>query len=258
MWHFGRQNIGVFAFSSYISTRKPMTKLERNLIQLGIFAGVFGSYSVFAPTLMLNRDLFPFDLTHFDYTFSLIYKLGSFLYIVLIPVVFWYLLINSHKFNYRHCLLLLISIFFFLPLYLSDNPSYSLASYTTAHGLQYLLFLLFHSLANTNSKLVFLNSSTNSYSSKVFLFPFVVMPIVLLITCVFLAIELWGFLASVQVNGITDVVTIITKELSMKIAYGLILGITMAHYWVDQKLWKFSTKERRDWLSLNYPFLFNR
>jgi hypothetical protein len=28
----------------------------------------------------------------------------------------------------------------------------------------------------------------------------------------------------------------------------IILGITMAHYWVDQNIWRFTNKERRQWL----------
>jgi hypothetical protein len=35
----------------------------------------------------------------------------------------------------------------------------------------------------------------------------------------------------------------------------LILGLTMAHYWVDQHIWKFKNLERRKWLMQRYPFL---
>lgn len=43
-----------------------------------------------------------------------------------------------------------------------------------------------------------------------------------------------------------------------KAGAGLVAGITLAHFWVDQFIWRSRSPGRRGWLVENYPFLASR
>ena len=38
---------------------------------------------------------------------------------------------------------------------------------------------------------------------------------------------------------------------------GLVFGITLAHFWVDQFLWRMKDNERAAWIKQRYSFLFH-
>jgi hypothetical protein len=69
MWHFARQNLGVLSFVARISMARPIDKFERATIMLQVVAGMFAAYAVFAPALMLNPKVYPFDLSLVDPVF---------------------------------------------------------------------------------------------------------------------------------------------------------------------------------------------
>ena len=259
MWHFGRQNLGVVTFSTNISMRRPMLKFERTTIMFGVLAGVLGSYSVFSPALMLSPKLFPFDTLFVEKIFYFSKIFGWIVYAVLTPIVLIYVIRNHRGFDISSLLLYLGSVFFFLPIYVSQNQIYTLASYTTAHGLQYIVFLLFHAIVKSRDPKrgpPDLRSVVSRWRFFSYIRSFA--PLLTLIAVYISAITVWDLAAGFQ-NGTTSLFDwFVEKEILMKTAFGLILGITMAHYWVDQKLWKFQNKERRKWLSDSYPFLFRQ
>jgi hypothetical protein len=44
-------------------------------------------------------------------------------------------------------------------------------------------------------------------------------------------------------------------ETLIKLLVATTTSLTLAHYWVDQFLWRFGTPERRAWLAQSFPFL---
>jgi len=41
----------------------------------------------------------------------------------------------------------------------------------------------------------------------------------------------------------------------MRLAIATTTALTLAHYWIDQFLWKFASAERREWLAQSYRFV---
>jgi hypothetical protein len=259
MWHFGRQNLGVMAFASSITRKKPMETFERKTIVWAVIAGMGGAYSVFAPALTLNYELFPFDLSIASKFGKLSYYLGLIIYIFLLPLVFRHIIQNIKEYNFFNLSLYLGSVCFFLPIFIFSNPLFTLASYTTAHGFQYLVFLSWHSFYRSKS---ILKNQDGLEIDKYFL-PrryFFWIPIVFFLASIFLALTIWQTAAGIQTdsNFTFNLIKISQDEKTVflvKLALSVISGITMVHYWVDQHLWKFTNSDRRLWLMTRFPFL---
>jgi hypothetical protein len=227
MWHFGRQNIGVLTFVSRVSLARPVNGFERTTIMLQVAAGMFAAYAVFAPGLMLNPRVYPFDLSMIDPVLQLGWYVGLAINVALVPMVAWHMIGNWRDYDPPTAVIYLAAAFFYLPVFVTRNPLIALTAWTVAHGLQYLVILAFHAASR---------------------------PRPLLATAGLAAAVAGGYLVwrvSGEVQGGDDV-------MAVKIAVALITGLTLVHYWVDQFLWKFNTPERRAWLLQHYGFLFER
>lgn len=225
MLHFGRQNLGVLSFVSRISLRRPMRPFERRTIMAGVIAGMFATYSIFAPALGLNPKAFPFDVSRVEPIFSFFWYVGATINIVLVPVVLLYAFACRRDYDWSTLTAWLASVFFFLPMFLTSNPLFALGAWTVAHGLQYVVFLFFHAAGKRRP----------------------MMPMIFLGAAVIAGMVIWRLSAAAQNSDGAG---------AIKVAVATITAITLVHYWVDQFLWKFSTAERRQWFSDNYAFLF--
>jgi hypothetical protein len=227
MFHFGRQNLGVLTFVSRISLHRPISTFERRTIMAGVIAGVFATYSIFAPALGLNPKAFPFDVSRVTPIFSLGWYVGAAINVVLVPTTLWYAIAHRRDYDSSTLIAWLASVFFFLPMFLTANPLFALSAWTVAHGLQYLVFLLFHAAGKRQPLL----------------------PVIFLSAAVGAGIVIWRISASVQASDAAE---------AIKIAVATITAITLVHYWVDQFLWKLGAPERRKWFADNYSFLFQK
>lgn len=105
-----------------------------------------GGYRIFAPTLMLHPETWPFVLSAIDPVLSRLWYGGIAIYVVLVPVTLIEAAVRRQKYdvwsmaNYSGC------VFFFLPSYLSSNGLFLLTAWTVVHGAQYLVVVGFHSL----------------------------------------------------------------------------------------------------------------
>ncbi len=81
------------------------------------------------------------------------------------------------------------------------------------------------------------------------------LPMIILTGSVVLAWWIWSHQATFLEGASFVIDQIIADDGVFKFGSGLILGLTMAHYWVDQHIWKFKNPERRKWLLQRYPFL---
>lgn len=224
MWHFGRQNLGVLSFVSRISLKRPMTAFERTTIMAGVIAGMSAAYCVFAPALMLNQKAFPFDLSIVNAPFSNLWYLGAAIMIGLVPTCLYYAYRNRNSFDSHTLATYLASVFFYLPIFVSSNPIFTLTVWTVAHGLQYIVFLAFHA------------------ASK----PRPLPSVAFLAIAVFAGYMIWRLCGQAQAGDDVD---------ATKLAVATLSAITLVHYWVDQFLWKFNTPARRVWLAQHYSFL---
>ena len=230
MWHFGRQNLGVVAFATRISGGRPMGRFERWTVMAGVVAGVLGGYRIFAPNLMLNQNAWPLDLAFVDPVFSRLWYGGVAIYVLLVPATALYLIQRQSRYRPLSALLYLGCVFFFLPAYVSRQPLFLLVSWSVAHGLQYLVFLAFHAAGQAQGRL-----------GARALAPFGMFGL-----CLAAGVAIWRFSLNVQDWGDHE---------TIRLAIATINALTLAHYWIDQFLWKFGNPERRAWLAQSYGFL---
>jgi hypothetical protein len=230
VWHFGRQNLGVLTFATRISQGRPIDRFERWTIMAGVVAGVCATYTAFAPGLSLNTALFPISIAPVAPVFSRLWYVGAAIYAVLIPVVLGRVWLHREKYDLPCLLLYLASVAFFLPLFLTGDPLIAVGSWTTAHGLQYLVFLSSHAMRQSRPALSGL------------------VPIAVFLAAAGTGYAIWMGAAQAQIEGWVGPVF-------MRAAAGTVLALTLAHYWVDMFLWRFRTQERRQWLTEGYPFL---
>lgn len=232
MWHFGRQNFGVVAFATRISYRRPMGRFERHALNAGNIAGLLAGYHIFAPVMFtLNPQTWPLDLSEIDPVFSLLRYGGLAIYAVLIPFSLYYLIANWRRHEPFALVIFLGCVFFFLPTYLSTDPLLVLVAWAVAHGLQYVLILGLHAAGRATGR------PERGVSAR---------PLLLFALVVIGGVLLWRFSGRIQLDG---------DDTEIRLAVSFVVAITLAHYWVERYLWKFSSPERRAWLEQSFRFL---
>ena len=229
-WHYGRQNVGIAAFATRVGDARPLEREERLMLNAGVLAGLLVSYRAFAPTLMLSPELWPFDLSFAEPVLSRLWYAGIALYALLIPVVAVRVLMRRARYPLGTLVIYLGCVFFFLPAYLSDNALFLVTSWTVAHGLQYLVMLAFHAGGAGRAEQG-LRALRPAFAFGLSLAA---------------GVALW--LAADRMAGVAD--AMIAKAL-----FAVIIALTLAHYWIDQYLWRLRTPARRAWLARSFPFL---
>lgn len=231
MWHFGRQNFGIVAFATRISYRRPMDRFERLALNAGNVAGLLAGYHIFAPVMFtLNRQTWPLDLSSIDPIFSLFRYGGLAIYAVLLPCAVYYLFSNWRRHEPFALTIFLGCVFFFLPTYLSNDPLLVLVAWAVAHGLQYVLILGLHAAGRATGR-------PQQFS---------IWPLLLFMAVVIVGVALWRISGRIQLDG---------DDTEIRVAVSVVVAITLAHYWVERYLWKFSSPERRAWLEQSFRFL---
>jgi len=147
-------------------------------------------------------------------------------------------------------------VFWYAPIYLFPAyPLLSFALFTTSHGLQYLVFLGFHAYFVSHRRLAGSVTKKEWQRPLVLSMTMSLLPMIILTGSVVLAWWIWSHQATFLEGASFVIDQIIADDGVFKFGSGLILGLTMAHYWVDQHIWKFKNPERRKWLLQRYPFL---
>jgi hypothetical protein len=153
---------------------------------------------------------------------------GAAIYVVLVPVALYHVLRARENYDIPSLALYLVSVLFFVPLFLTADPLIAVSSWATAHGLQYLVFLVFH--AGSRTRATFTG----------------ILPVVTLVVVAYVGYLLWNTYPSWA------------PEWLARVGAATVLAINLAHYWVDMFLWRFQTPERRKWLTEHYAFLVAR
>jgi hypothetical protein len=230
MWHFGRQNVGIAGFAAKVSTSRPLDRVERWTLNAATVAGVLAAYHAFAPTLMLPPAQWPFDLSALDPALSRLWYLGIALYAVVVPLSVLHLVRNRHGHGWWSAVIYLGCVGFFLPTYLSDNALFLVTSWTVAHGVQYLVMLAFHAYG----------ASRRREGARA------LMPGLAFGLSLAGGVGLW--LAADRLAPTAD-------SPVAKLVIATTIALTLAHYWIDQFLWRLGNPARRAWLGRSFPFL---
>lgn len=230
MWHFGRQNVGIAGFAAKVSTGRSLDRAERWTLNAATVAGVLAAYHAFAPSLMLPPAQWPFDLSALDPVLSRLWYLGIALYAVVVPAALFCLLRNRRGHAWSSAIIYLGCVGFFLPTYLSDNALFLVTSWTVAHGVQYLVMLAFHAYESGKRR--------EGMRAAV--------PGVAFSLSLTGGVGLW--LAA-------DLLATSADSMMARLVIATTIALTLAHYWIDQFLWRLSSPARRAWLGRSFSFL---
>lgn len=231
--HYGRQNIGVYAFASIAQTGKSPRKAEKLAIDLGTACGIFGTFKI------LGMAVAP---SYLHQTFNYLYLLGSISYAgVFIFTIYVYIKYFQHT-TLLKSLFFFTSVFFFFPIFISTNLGVAFLSYAMAHGLQYLVFMMSISL----------NASDREGSNKRFRIGNVLKLAASVAVIAFLFSRV-GWLKELEATKNSPLFSVFADFL-----VGAILGTTMAHFLIDAGAWKLSMALQRSYITKRFNFLFNR
>jgi len=230
-WHFGAQNIGVAAFISLADRGKPLTRMEKVTIKMGIVVGMFGVLRVMAPTYMIGEQYMPIGSTAVR-LMEFSYDVGALAAIPLTAGAFWLAVRAWCRKQYLFGIAIFLSVTYLFTMYLTRDYLLGFISFTTAHGLQYLIFLFTHSVNRRKQDLV------ASYSP----IAIIAAPAALLVAMV---------IGSLIFNNAPAIAT--TKLPSIGVA--IVLSITLVHFWLDLFLWRMRNKERANWIRARFGFV---
>ena len=257
LFHFARQNIGVLSFVTLTSTRRPLDREEKLILNGVAICGMLGALRLYAPGLLLNPAYFVFDLSPIAAAIEPLYLAGSIGYAVVFGLALRHFFMRRRSFDRYSALIFWLCVGWYLPIYLAfGHPLLSIASFTTAHGLQYLVLLGFH--AYRRSRLRRSRRSNAGMSPSGGLEWYALMPCLALAAAATTGALLWRF-PELPVLGFGQIVGLVASGNAIaKAGAGLVAGITLAHFWVDQFIWRSRSPERRGWLIEHYPFLAAR
>jgi hypothetical protein len=174
----------------------------------------------------------------------LVWYLGLATYAVLIPAVAWRIFRQRRRYDVATVLAYLSGILFFLPFYWRGNPLLTYSAWTIAHGVQYQVFLAFHAANRAEGSTVEERPGT-AWLVRI------ATPVWFLL-CVLGGYAIWA--TDWRQSGVY-LSLIGNHDLAVRVGITVLNGLTLAHYWVDQFLWRFSSAERRAWLASRYRFL---
>ncbi|MFL6108696.1 MAG: hypothetical protein ACJ72L_17190 [Marmoricola sp.] len=215
-FHFQKQNLGVAALAARSSAAPALTVLERRAITA---AGIGGIMALMGRPALLNLEP--------GHRFGALFGLGTGVFVAASVVGVGALVVRTQR-SPEFVLVYLISLVFFLPVFLFSSPYAAVAGITVAHGLQYLL-------------LVGMLSAAPKAPLKPLAGVLVFVNLALLIG---LALNSASHLHGGNIVG--------------RAVFGSYLGTLMAHFVIDAGLWRLRDEFPRTFLSERLPYLMGR
>ena len=229
-FHYGRQNVGIYAFASIAETGRAPRKVEKMAIEAGTLLAILGTFKI------LGMTVAPVYLHR---TFDFLYHFG----VVTFVAVLVFSLAVYAKF-YRDTtpfktIFFFTAIFFFLPVFISTDNNIAFTSYAMAHGVQYVVFMLVISATAVEGA-----SRAIPYKS---LAKFLVFLLVL-------GFMFWrvGDLKEMEI-----VKQVSSYTTAAGFLFGAVLGATASHFIVDADAWRLSVANQRAFMTKRFYFVFN-
>ena len=211
-FHFQKQNVGMAALAGVSHGAGSTTVMERRAITAAGLAGILG--------IVANPALLDLRMTNLDWLHPI--ALAGFAASVLIGIL---ALRKRNRRPAAFVTMYLISLLFFLPVFVFDSPYAAIAGLTLAHGFQYLLIvgLVAGARLPGRSALISLGVLVN------------------LALIVGLALNVTSHLHGEPFPG--------------RMLFGAFLGASMAHFVIDAGLWRLRDEFPRGFLTERLPYL---
>jgi hypothetical protein len=228
-FHYGRQNLGIYAFASISETGKAPGRAEKLAIEAGTILAILGTFKI------LGALVAP-DYLHrsFDY----LYQIGSvafFLAIIFSVIVYVKYFQNTSPFK---TVFFFTAVLFFVPVFLSTDNNIAFLSYAIAHGLQYIIFM---SVISATAPHV--NERSLPYKSIA----------IFLVFLLIVGLVFW------RINDLREMEFVKSTWAFARTAdflFGAVLGATMAHFVVDANAWRLSMERQREYIVKRFRFVF--
>jgi hypothetical protein len=241
-FHFGRQNVGVYAMASMATAQGPVLRSERLTINAATACGMLGTMSTFMPNLMVG-EIYPVDNGPIAPVASALYYVGLAFYVGTLVCACVIIVMYRQRYKGLSIFVYLGSVLFFLPTYLSHDFLFSFLSYGIAHGLQYDTILGFHALNADRSKVFLLKRKS----------------VLIFLAVIAISFVLYGQFAQVIniTSSLTDAILhhSIAHQTQARFVLAFMVATAAAHFWFDQNVWRFREPARRKWLFERFPFL---
>ena len=239
-YHFGRQNLGVHAFACQIANRRSMFPSERRAINIGVYCGVGQVLAASIPIFLTHL----FDRPRLEATAAGVNSLISVTYVALSVAIVRQVLRDRAEYDARSLATYLISVYFFLPVFLS--PLFVGAA-ALAHGAQYLVFLAYHALGESRLNRLPANETKGSGLHPVSAIALLT-PFLLLVGWTFGGHVIGRFVRTQSIG----LALVGPNTIYLTALYN---AVTLSHYWVDQHLWRMASPLRRAWFASHFSFL---
>jgi hypothetical protein len=229
-FHYGRQNVGIYAFASIAETAKPPRAEEKIAIEAGTLLAILGTFKI------LGMAVSP---AYLHRTFDYLYQFGliTFIVVLVFSVVVYAKFFKDTTFF--KTIFFFTAVFFFLPIFISIDNNIAFLSYAMAHGLQYIVFMtVISATATEEGRRVF------PYKSFVkFL--------------VFLLIVGFAFWRVGDLKEMEIVKSTWSYARAADFLFGAVLGATMSHFLIDAGAWRLRMERQRAYITKRFYFVFD-
>jgi len=229
-FHYGRQNVGIYAFASIAETGRAPKKAEKFAIEAGTLLGILGTFKI------MGTAVAP---AYLHRSFDLLYQIGfaAFLALTVFSAVIYAKYFRET--SLFKTIFFFTAVFFFVPIFLSTDNNIAFLSYAIAHGLQYIIFMTVISATATDDK-----AQSLPYKSIAFF----------LIFLLILGFAFW------RVNDLREmefVKATWTYARAADFLFGAVIGATMSHFVIDASAWRLSLERQRSYIRKRFHFIFN-
>lgn len=230
-FHYGRQNLGIYSFTSIAQQTGAPDRLEKLSIDLAMICGILGTFRI------LGLGVAP-DYLHG--TLNTLYEFGKFGYFAVIVFALYVYARNFQRTTAVKSVFFWTLLLFFFPIYLSNNINVTFFSYAIAHGLQYIIFMGIVSLNTEQSVRATALRCQNALK---------LMGLMLGLGILFYKVDALRSFELVKSN--------VFLVWSFDFLFGAVLGATMAHFVIDAGAWRLSKLPQREYMSKSFGFIFN-
>jgi hypothetical protein len=146
LWHFGKQNIGVYSFFRISQATSRMLPIEKRLMLATAALGAMTTFAIGTPAYIKSYA----SNENFDHLLAFskyVMWIGSGAQLIVFAIAVWLVIAQRARHGWQTALLFLLCTNYFVPQYLiaDGSPgSFIFACNTLGHGIQYCTFLGFH------------------------------------------------------------------------------------------------------------------
>ncbi|MBD0325088.1 MAG: hypothetical protein ICV68_01575 [Pyrinomonadaceae bacterium] len=229
-FHYGRQNLGIYSFTAIAQGTGAPNKLEKLAIDLTTACGILGTFRI------LGMDVSPEYLRG---AIELLYEVGKFGYFAVILFSLYIFARNFRRTTWLKAVFFWTLIFFFLPIYLSNDINVTFLSYAIAHGLQYIIFM----------GVVSLGAEQGAHARAVrYRNALKMMALLILLGLLFYHADPLRQYEFVRNSRLL--------VMGFDFLFGAVLGATMAHFVIDAGAWRLSKLPQREYMTKSFGFIF--